>query len=470
MLLQAKVAQLQQKLEAAKQAQAASVGREQASSKAAPQATWSAPSTKTILPATLQPVQNLGLLDASKLNDTDHDGDTQRRHLAPLNGRACRKPASPSHNPAQSIHQQIAAQQSLPNARPWVRQQKDTDRAFDGAEASRRALRLSSHQDPSSTGDASSPRQHAAGTSPKPAEALSSARHVARAAAADTPVNAEAAAAAAGETLVTLVGSEDPDDPDWLLALALQEDDSDAADNRHAAVIGDAGGGLPDQAGPACTPDCNQDSQLSSLSRPIRSSENASHPALRPTSAQHGMDDGAADQPHPQPASDLIIDLDCSPDSAISMDVDREAAASDQHAACLSSKPCGNAQASGNATFLLNPSAARPAFAAAGGALGSFHNGAGTGVGTFIRQGADGRGGRSKSLLQTSSRLVPPPAKVGHSIDIQLSEPSARDLQLHLQFFPHASLANHLACRCVMTQLFGRLPFSKQASASCAQS
>lgn len=414
LLLQAKVAQLQQKLEAAKQAQAASVGREQASSKAPPQATWSAPSSKALLPATLQPVQNVGLLDGSKLNGTDHDGDTQRRHLAPLNGRACRKPASPSHNPAQSSHQQSAAQRSLPNAPPRFRQQKDTDRAFDGAEAARHALRLSSHQDPSSTDDASSPGQHAAGTSPRPAEALSSAIHVAQAAAADTSANAEAAGAAAGENLVTLVGSEDPDDPDWLLALALQEDDSDAADNRHAGDIGDAGGSLPDQAGPACTPDCNQDSQLSSLSRPTRSSENASHPGLRPTSAQNGMDEGAADQPHPQPASDLVIDLDCSPDSTISMDVDRQAAASDQRAACLSSKPCGDARTSGNATFLPDPSAARPAYAAAGSALGSFHNGAGTGVGTFIRQGADGRGGRSKSLLQPSSRLVPPPAKVCH--------------------------------------------------------
>ena len=43
---------------------------------------------------------------------------------------------------------------------------------------------------------------------------------------------------------------------------------------------------------------------------------------------------------------------------------------------------------------------------------GSFRGGSITGAGTFIRQGADGRGGRAKSLLLAATRQMPPPAQV----------------------------------------------------------
>ncbi|KAK9867725.1 hypothetical protein WJX84_005163 [Apatococcus fuscideae] len=42
---------------------------------------------------------------------------------------------------------------------------------------------------------------------------------------------------------------------------------------------------------------------------------------------------------------------------------------------------------------------------------GSFRGGSITGAGTFIRQGADGRGGRTKSLLLAATRQMPPPAQ-----------------------------------------------------------
>lgn len=427
MLLQAKVAQLQQKLEAAKQAQAASLGREQAPGKTPQQAPLGAPSIKAGSPATWQPVQTLRHPDASKPGRDAHSVDFQRRHLAPLNGRANTKSTSPSCNLPQSRQKQSADQLPLPDGVPQSWQQKDRIPDIDHAGLARQALHArpgGSHPDPSSTGNASSPREHAASTSAKPAAASSSAEQGLAEGAGDMSIDAEAARAAAGATLVTLVGSEDPDDPDWLLALALQEDEGgddlgvDAPEAGAASdTTPDADGSLPDEAGPACIPDGNQDSQLSSLSGPTRSSENADRPALRPSTAQHGIEFGAAYQPYPGAALDLVIDLDYSPGSDTSMDVDRQAAASDAHPAGLTSRPCGDGQPPANATLLLDPSAARPAFAAAGGALGSFRGSADAGARTFIRQGADGRGGRSKSLLQPSSRLVPLPAKVRHSCE-----------------------------------------------------
>ncbi len=440
--------------------------------------------------------------------------DAKRRHLAPLNGRthqarvgngtvvpsisppnaprhdgmAGDMAVSPGNHLAAKRHEDVTRSMS-PSAHRNSERQAPQQAGFGKTKAATlrpeeplRPHRLSSGSSlagADACGDSSSQQPSA-----RPSQ-LSSAE-----AASDPDPAMLHANQAAAEGAAALVGSEiNPDDPDWLLALALEEDVdgvAEAADaspdpNPIEAYCPDASSRAPafeqSKTLPSPAKLAGNDPRYPAKAMPVHAAvPEQQHPgsSLQPEAAQHAQVDSfrAHGSSVLGGAHASVIDLDSSPardESSVpggisgscplqnqgepSQDSKSSARASYLGSKLVAADPTGQhgdllghcmgevsrtdirprvGSMKGPSTTMQAPpsarslsstkapgdadaarlgqalSAASMSTSAAGpGLLGSFRDRSGPAAGSFIRQGSDGRGGRTKSLLQAANRHMP---------------------------------------------------------------